>query len=98
MPIYFSNTLNREPFQFDSVGNHWMQESLHRPQGYPQYHYLQTEQGCGILTIDGNELLLPEGHGILITPHVPHAYLATSASSSPKKKRHWKSEIRLIKL
>ena len=44
MPIYFSNTLNREPFQFDSVGNHWMQESLHRPQGYPQYHYLQTEQ------------------------------------------------------
>lgn len=74
MPIYFSNTLNREPFQFDSVGNHWMQESLHRPQGYPQYHYLQTEQGCGILTIDGNELLLPEGHGILITPHVPHAY------------------------
>ncbi len=74
MPIYFSNTLNREPFQFDSVGNHWMQESLHRPQGYPQYHYLQTEQGCGILTIDGNELRLPEGHGILITPHVPHAY------------------------
>lgn len=74
MPIYFSNTLNREPFQFDSVGNHWMQESLHRPQGYPQHHYLQTEQGCGILTIDGNELLLPEGHGILITPHVPHAY------------------------
>lgn len=74
MPIYFSNTLNREPFQFDSVGNHWMQESLHRPQGYPKYHYLQTEQGCGILTIDGNELLLPEGHGILITPHVPHAY------------------------
>ena len=26
MAIYFSNTLSKEPFQFDSVGNHWLQE------------------------------------------------------------------------
>ena len=25
MAIYFSNTLSKEPFQFDSVGNHWLQ-------------------------------------------------------------------------
>lgn len=77
MPIYFSNTLNREPFQFDSVGNHWVQEAVHRPKGYPQYHYLQTEQGCGSLTVDGNNYLLSKGHGILIAPYVPHAYRAT---------------------
>ena len=70
MAIYFSNTLSKEPFQFDSVGNHWLQEALSRPQGYPIYHYLQTEEGCGIFTIDGKEYFLPEGHGILITPHV----------------------------
>lgn len=52
MAIYFSNTLSKEPFQFDSVGNHWLQEALSRPQGYPIYHYLQTEEGCGIFTIE----------------------------------------------
>lgn len=81
MPIYFSNTLNQEPFQFDSVGNQWLQESVHRPKGHPQYHYLQTEQGCGLLTIDGNDYLLPEGHGILIAPHVSHAYRATDSDT-----------------
>ena len=30
MAIYFSNTLSKEPFQFDSVGNHWLQEALHK--------------------------------------------------------------------
>ena len=74
MPIYFSNALNREPFQFDSVGNHWLQESVCRPKGYPRYHYLQTEKGCGILTVAGSEYHLNEGQGILIAPHVPHTY------------------------
>lgn len=81
MAIYFSNTLSKEPFQFDSVGNHWLQEALSRPQGYPIYHYLQTEEGCGIFTIDGKEYFLPEDHGILITPHVPHAYRAADTSA-----------------
>lgn len=81
MPIYFSNDLNREPFQFDSVGNHWLQESVHRPKGHPHYHYLQTEEGCGILTIDGKEQELPEEHGILIAPYVPHAYRAADTSA-----------------
>lgn len=70
MAIYFSNTLSKEPFQFDSVGNHWLQEALSRPQGYPIYHYLQTEEGCGIFTIDGKEYFLPEGHGIQEQPEL----------------------------
>ena len=80
MPIYFSSNLNRNPFQFDSIGNHWTQESLRRPQGYPRYHYLQTESGCGMITIDGSEHFLSEGNGILISPHVPHAYHAAEDS------------------
>ena len=44
MAIYFSNTLSKEPFQFDSVGNHWLQEALSRPQGYPIYHYLSDRR------------------------------------------------------
>ena len=54
MPIYFNNTLNHNPFQFDSIGNNWTQEAVRRTQGYPQYHYLQTEEGCGILVLDSS--------------------------------------------
>ena len=37
MPIYFGSNFAREPFQFDSVGNDWEQESVTRPEGYPLY-------------------------------------------------------------
>ena len=58
MGIYFGNHFGREPFQFDSVGNHWEQESVARPDGYPRYHYLQTESGCGIVSVKGEDILL----------------------------------------
>ena len=47
MTIYFRNTPLREPFTFESVGNHWDQEEIDRADGYPLYHYLQTEPGSG---------------------------------------------------
>ena len=33
MPIYFGSNFAREPFQFDSVGNDWEQESVTRQRG-----------------------------------------------------------------
>ena len=51
MPIYFGSNFAREPFQFDSVGNDWEQESVTRPEGYPLYHYLQTKGGVGEVTV-----------------------------------------------
>ena len=66
MGIYFGNHFGREPFQFDSVGNHWEQESVARPDGYPRYHYLQTESGCGIVSVKGEDILLEPGQGILL--------------------------------
>lgn len=76
MSIYFGNHFGKEPFQFDSVGNHWEQERVIRPDGYPRYHYLQTEAGCGTVTVRGENILLEKGHGILIAPFVPHSYRA----------------------
>ena len=76
MGIYFGNHFGREPFQFDSVGNHWEQESVARPDGYPRYHYLQTESGCGIVSVKGEDILLEPGQGILLAPFVPHSYRA----------------------
>ena len=74
MAIYFGNNLSKEPFQFDTIGHHWMQENIDRPNGFPRYHYLQTEKGCGIISLGEKEILLEEGMGILITPFVPHSY------------------------
>ena len=39
MPIYFRNAPVREPFIYDSIGNHWLQDATSRPNGYPFYHY-----------------------------------------------------------
>ncbi|HJA94162.1 MAG TPA: AraC family transcriptional regulator [Candidatus Eisenbergiella merdipullorum] len=74
MPIYFSSTLCREPFQFDSLGIHWEQEPIHRPKGFPLYHYLQTDRGIGSITVGNDTYLLEEDQGILLAPGVPHEY------------------------
>lgn len=41
---------------FDSIGNHWLEEATCRPEGYPHYHYLQTESGCGEIEIQGKSM------------------------------------------
>lgn len=74
MSIFYRNIPVSEPFTFDSVGNHWNQESLIRPKGYPLYHYLQTETGCGRIIIQGKKYQLREGEGVLIAPLIRHSY------------------------
>lgn len=74
MPIKFRNTPVSEPLTFASVGNHWNQEPISRPNGHPLYHYLQTEKGCGRVSIQGKNYILNEGEGVLIAPFIPHAY------------------------
>ena len=76
MPIYFRNAPVREPFIYDSIGNHWLQDATSRPNGYPFYHYLQTESGCGRINIQGKSYLLHEHEGVLIAPSIRHSYLA----------------------
>jgi len=78
MSIYFRNTPAKEPFIFDTVGNHWKQDREIRPNGYPLYHYLQTEKGKGKITIQGKEYMLNEGEGVLLAPYTSHSYAAES--------------------
>lgn len=77
MPIYFIRTPVREPFIFDSIGNHWEQEHVIRPNGYPHYHYLQTEAGEGAVRVQGKTIRLSKEEGILIAPFVKHSYMRT---------------------
>lgn len=74
MPIHFKSSPVSEPFIFDSIGNRWIQEPVVRSGGYPLYHYLQTEAGCGQFEIAGREYVVREGEGILIAPFVRHSY------------------------
>ncbi|GAA0801749.1 AraC family transcriptional regulator [Clostridium sp. AF19-22AC] len=74
MAIYFRNIPVTEPFTFDSVGSHWVQESTSRPKGYPLYHYLQSEKGTGRIFIQGKKFFLHEGEGVLIAPFIRHSY------------------------
>lgn len=78
MPIHFRNSPVNEPFLFDSIGNHWSQDRVLRPKGYPLYHYLHTEEGQGILEAPGKTYTLNRGEGILIAPGLHHAYMKTS--------------------
>lgn len=79
MPIHFRNTPVSEPFLFDSIGNHWSQSHVLRPNGYPLFHYLQTESGRGIVKVRGLEYALTENEGLLISPFIPHSYAKDSS-------------------
>lgn len=74
MPIYFRKTPVHEPFTFDSIGNHWYQERVVRPKGFPLYHYLLSEKGQGYIEIQGRFYTLNEGEGVLIAPLISHSY------------------------
>ena len=78
MPIYFNSAPTDFPFQFDSIGNNWNQEPTLRPDGFPVYHYLQTQEGSGILSIDEKKYTIGENQGVLLAPGIPHVYHSAS--------------------
>lgn len=78
MPIYFRTYPREFPITLESIGNRWNQEDIRRQNGYPCYHWLMTEKGCGQVEVNGETILLKEGCGILIAPFVPHRYYRQS--------------------
>lgn len=85
MAIYFNLTNQQLPINIETIGNHWTQLSLQRLQGYPLYHWLQTEKGSGEIWIKNTKITLAEGEGILFAPFVPHAYYPLS--------EHWQTNF-----
>lgn len=78
MPIYFRTTPVKEPYAFETLGNHWEQERVFRPAGHRFYHYLLTQEGCGQIVIQGKKHILNKGEGVLIAPFVSHSYAGIS--------------------
>lgn len=74
MSIYFQLSNVSLPISIESIGNQWSQISVQRPEGYPFYHWLQTEEGTGEIIVENKKILLNAGEGIFISPFVPHSY------------------------
>lgn len=62
------------PLFIDSVGNHWDQEAVDRPQGYKYAHWMHSQKGKGEIKVGGKTYTLHEGRGFLMAPGVPHSY------------------------
>ncbi|WP_438448416.1 AraC family transcriptional regulator [Gorillibacterium sp. sgz5001074] len=75
-PAFPAETL---PLQLETIGMKPDQEIFIRPGGYPHFHWLQTLEGEGELTANGQTWRLPVHTGVLLAPGVPHRYQAISS-------------------
>lgn len=66
------------PIYAESIGYNHDQEKMVRTDGYPIYHWLQTLSGEGRFSFEGSTIYLEKNSGILLSPHIPHAYQAQS--------------------
>lgn len=64
------------PLQLETIGMNPEQETLERPNGYPYFHWLQTLEGEGELSVNGQTWKMTECSGVLLTPGTPHSYEA----------------------
>lgn len=78
MRVVFTRIDNQLPLFVESIGYDWLQKSVVRPKGYPYYHWLQTNSGQGVITLNNQHFLLPQGSGLLLIPHTPHQYQPVS--------------------
>lgn len=76
MSVYFDLTPRHLPFTIESLGVNWNQLPVQRPDGYPDYHWLQTQSGQGEIFVGDHRYLLKKNAGILIAPFTPHTYAA----------------------
>lgn len=64
------------PLQLETIGFNPDQEALDRPEGYPYFHWLQTLEGEGELTVNGQTWKMTERSGVLLAPGTSHRYKA----------------------
>lgn len=74
MRLFFNSPDYSLPLFVDSIGYDWDQHRVDRPSGYPYYHWLQSNDGSGAITIGNTHFTLQPGEGFLIAANIPHAY------------------------
>lgn len=64
------------PYYFAGVGCFYKQEDIDRPDGHPDFQWIQCRNGKGELNLNGTEYTIEKGQGMLLFPNEPHEYHA----------------------
>lgn len=76
---YAFTSLERSlPLFIETIGYSAWERIFNRPDGYPNYHWLQTLEGEGGFEFLGERISLTPGKGVLLTPFTPHSYYPVS--------------------
>jgi len=74
METFFNLDNYNLPVTIEHIGVDWTQETIIRHQGFPHFHWLQTERGEGQFWVGEERFILSKDAGILVAPGVPHRY------------------------
>lgn len=74
MRAYFNLDAQEFPVTVEHIGAEWQQDQIIRYQGFPHFHWLQTQHGSGNFWIGNKHLVLPPNAGVLVSPGIPHRY------------------------
>lgn len=72
----FPEARNEVPLQIESLGYNPDQENILRTQGHRLFHWIQTVEGRGLVTIGARKFLLEPNQGVMFVPGLPHSYRA----------------------
>ncbi|MDQ0209097.1 AraC family transcriptional regulator [Alkalicoccobacillus murimartini] len=75
MRYTYTTIVDTFPLYIESVGYNPREHDWSRPDGYPHYHWLQTIEGEGTFSFNGQEHRLTRGRGVLLKPYTPHEYI-----------------------
>lgn len=64
------------PFYATSAGGWLNQEAMNRKEGFPDFQWIQTLSGQGMLVTEGSSFIVAKHQGMLLFPHAEHHYYA----------------------
>lgn len=68
------------PLYITGMGIQSTQEDIHRPLGLPDYQWLLTTHGSGIVSFGNKSYTIKQGMGFYFRSHIPHSYHALNHS------------------
>lgn len=75
----FSVSEHSLPLFVESVGYNPQEQDFSRPEGYPYFHWLQTLEGKGVFTFNGQTYTMTPGRGIFLKPYTSHSYYTSGS-------------------
>lgn len=77
MPLLYpvlSDDLRQLPLYVTTIGSQYVQDTMSRRHGYPDWHWLQCVSGAGLFQTPVASVLMTPGTGVMLAPGTPHRY------------------------